>query len=38
MYLLLVKNRSKTFQCVAEAFATQWGDYIKETYHENERF
>lgn len=23
------KNRSKTFQCVAEAFATQWGDYIK---------
>ena len=23
------KNRSKTFQCIAEAFATQWGDYIK---------
>ena len=32
------KNRSKTFQCVAEAFATQWGDYIKETYHEDEGF
>lgn len=32
------KERSKTFPGIAEAMATQWGDYIKETNHENERF
>lgn len=32
------KNRSKTFKGIAKAFAEQWGDYIKETNHEDERF
>lgn len=29
------KIRSRTFQQVAEAMATQWGEYLKEEYHEN---
>ena len=37
MYVLIACEESQR-SCIAEAMATQWGDYIKETNHEDEGF